>query len=264
MANKRMFSIDVVCTDKFLEMPSSSQALYFQFGMNADDEGFVSAPKQITRMANASDDDLRILISKGYVIPFESGIVVIKHWNVNNYLRKDRLKTTVHKKEKALLNIEDNEYIPAINKNAFLLETIDCDNQQSTSCQPTADHATVNRSTQCRIDKNSIDKKKIYSVHFEEFWKIYPRKREKAKAYKAYNARLNDGFSEKDILEAGKSYAKECEEKNIEERYIKHGATFLSVNTPFIDYLSAGKEQENESGNKGRRQTADSYRELLR
>ena len=67
-----------------------------------------------------------------------------------------------------------------------------------------------------------------------------------------------------DILEAGKSYAKECEEKNIEERYIKHGATFLSVNTPFIDYLSAGKEQENESGNKGRRQTADSYRELLR
>lgn len=69
MANRRMFSSEVVCTDKFLDMPSSSQALYFQFGMKADDDGFISAPRQIARMANASDDDLRILLSKGYLMP---------------------------------------------------------------------------------------------------------------------------------------------------------------------------------------------------
>lgn len=85
-----MFSVDVVCSDKFLEMPLSSQALYFQFGMKADDDGFLASPKQITRMANASDDDFKILVAKGYIIPFESGVVVIKDWKVNNYLRKDR------------------------------------------------------------------------------------------------------------------------------------------------------------------------------
>lgn len=72
MANKRMFSIDVVDTDKFLDMPVSTQALYFHFGMRADDDGFVSSPKKIVKIANCTNDDLRVLISKGYIIPFES------------------------------------------------------------------------------------------------------------------------------------------------------------------------------------------------
>lgn len=114
MANRRMFSVEVVCTDKFLEMPTSSQALYFQLGMKADDDGFVSAPKQITRMTNASDDDLRILSSKGFIIPFESGVIVISDWKVNNYLRKDRYTETRHVIEKAKLQIVNDVYVPQI------------------------------------------------------------------------------------------------------------------------------------------------------
>ena len=71
MANRRMFSVDVVCTDKFIEMPSSTQALYFQLGMKADDDGFIASPKQITRMVGAGEDYLKLLIAKGFIIPFE-------------------------------------------------------------------------------------------------------------------------------------------------------------------------------------------------
>lgn len=257
MASKRMFSIDVVCTDNFLEMPTSTQALYFQLGMNADDEGFVSAPKQITRMANASNDDLRILVSKGYIIPFNSGIIVIRHWNMNNYLRKDRSKETVHKEERELLVVDNGKYIEQSQCSQVI------DNQVPTDYQPIANQVTGELYTQYRIDKNSIDKDNNYSVCFESFWKEYPRKKEKAKAYKAYNARIKDGFSEAELMTATKRYADECKQKGIEERYIKLGATFLSANTPFIDYLENEKGNEDATNNQDRRQTADYYRNLL-
>lgn len=79
MASRRMFSKDVVCSDRFLDMPASAQALYFQYGLEADDDGFVSAPKKILRLTNASDDDLKILVAKGFLIPFDSGVVVVKY-----------------------------------------------------------------------------------------------------------------------------------------------------------------------------------------
>lgn len=78
MANRRMFSLDVINTDAFLDMPVSAQCLYFHLGMRADDDGFVSAPKQIMRTASCTQDDMKILISKNFVIPFDTGIVVIQ------------------------------------------------------------------------------------------------------------------------------------------------------------------------------------------
>ena len=86
------------------------------------------------------------------------------------------------------------------------------------------------------------DKENIYSVHFEEFWKAYPRKKEKAKAYKCYKTRLKEGFSEDELLESAKKYAEECKKLNTEESYIKHAATFIGPNTPFIDYLKGDSE----------------------
>lgn len=94
MAAKRMFSIDVVDTDKFLDMPVSTQALYFHFGMRADDDGFVASPRKIVKIANCTNDDLKVLISKGYVIPFQSGVIVITDWKTNNFIRSDRYKAT--------------------------------------------------------------------------------------------------------------------------------------------------------------------------
>lgn len=104
MAQKRMFSLSVVDTDKFLDMSSSAQALYFHLGMHGDDDGFVSSPKKIARTAGCNDDDLRLLAAKGFIIPFNSGVVVITDWNINNTLKNDRYHETVYQEEKAKIS----------------------------------------------------------------------------------------------------------------------------------------------------------------
>ena len=108
MAKRRMFSLDVVDTDVFLDLPASSQSLYFHLGMRADDDGFVSSPKRITAMVNASGDDLKLLIAKGFIIPFEAGVCVIRDWKVNNYIQSDRYTPSIYIEEKAHLSCGKN------------------------------------------------------------------------------------------------------------------------------------------------------------
>ena len=103
MANKRMFSNTITDSDLFLSMPLSSQALYFHYGMKADDEGFVGNPMSIVRMISSSIDDYKLLKAKGFIIEFESGVIVITHWKQNNYLQNDRVKPTLYKTERSLL-----------------------------------------------------------------------------------------------------------------------------------------------------------------
>ena len=111
MANRRMFSLDIVDTDKFLEMPATTQLLYFHLGMRADDDGFVSSPKKIAKMMRCNDDDLKLLIAKAYLIPFDNGVVVISEWNVNNWIRPDRKHETRFFQEKSLLELSNDKYI---------------------------------------------------------------------------------------------------------------------------------------------------------
>lgn len=108
MAQKRMFSLLVVDTDKFLDMSASAQALYFHLGMHGDDDGFVASPKKIARAAGCNDDDLRLLASKGFIIPFESGVIVITDWNINNTLKNDRYHETVYQDERAKISLDPN------------------------------------------------------------------------------------------------------------------------------------------------------------
>ena len=110
MANKRMFSLDVVGTDKFLDLPVTVQCLYFHLGMRADDDGFISSPKQIIKMTTATTGDLKVLVESGYIIPFESGIIVIRHWRQNNYLRNDRYTRSSYTEELASLSLKDGVY----------------------------------------------------------------------------------------------------------------------------------------------------------
>jgi hypothetical protein len=110
MAKRRMFSKDVIDTDHFLEMPMSSQLLYFHLALRADDDGFVSSPKRILRLIGSSDDDFKLLLAKDFIIPFESGICVIKHWRIHNYIRNDRYNETIYQDEKKLLVEENNVY----------------------------------------------------------------------------------------------------------------------------------------------------------
>ena len=146
MAGRRMFSLDVVDTDRFTEMAVSAQALYFHLGMHGDDDGFVSSPRKITKAVGCNVDDLKLLAAKGFIIPFDSGIIVIRDWNVNNTLRNDRYKPTKYEEEKALLqtdsfgsyrlgskveppwNQTDNQMEPPWNQT---------DNQTATIWQPT-------------------------------------------------------------------------------------------------------------------------------
>lgn len=110
MANKRMFSQTIIDSDLFLDMSLSAQALYFHLSLRADDEGFINSPKKIMRMIGTRDDDLKILIAKQFILPFESGVVVIKHWLIHNSIRKDRIKATFHKLEKEQLKVCDDIY----------------------------------------------------------------------------------------------------------------------------------------------------------
>ena len=240
MATRRMFSLDVVNTDLFLDMPVSAQCLYFHLGMRADDDGFIASPKQIMRMATCTQDDMKILVSKGFVIPFETGIVVIRHWKQHNYIQSDRYRKTKYTEEKDRLELKENVYV------------LDTECIQSSS----------KVDTQYRLSKDIVrDRDNNYSVHFESFWNAYPRKKEKAKAYKCYNARLKDGYSEEELLTAATEYAKECKKRKTEERYIKLGSTFLSASTPFVDYLK--KEGDKSEAEEPRRPAADFYEQYM-
>jgi hypothetical protein len=108
MAERRMFAKTIIDSDAFLDMPLSAQALYFHLSMRADDDGFVNNPKKIQRMIGASDDDCKLLIIKRFILTFESGVIVIKHWRVHNYIRNDRYKETVYKEEKQQLDLNEN------------------------------------------------------------------------------------------------------------------------------------------------------------
>lgn len=136
MAQKRMFSLSVVDTDGFLEMPISSRLLYYELGMRADDDGFVANWKKILLFTGLKQDDLKVLIMKKFIIPFESGVIVIRHWRMNNYLQNDRTKPTIYQDEKSQLTLDKN--------NVYNMYT-----------------GCIHRIEENSIDKNSIEENSI-------------------------------------------------------------------------------------------------------
>ena len=143
MAEKRMFTQKIIDSDAFLDMPLSTQALYFHLNMRADDDGFINNPKKIQRMIGASEDDLKLLLTKRFILVFESGVIVIKHWRMHNTLRKDRYNPTQYQEEFALLQIKEN--------NSYTEKPTG--NQLATTWQPNGNQLA----TQYSIDKYSIE-----------------------------------------------------------------------------------------------------------
>ncbi|HEM3538615.1 TPA: phage protein [Streptococcus suis] len=128
MAQRRMFSKKITETDRFLEMPLSSQALYFHLNMGADDEGFIDKAKTIQRTIGASDDDMKLLIAKGFLLPFDSGVVVIRHWRIHNYIRSDRFQSTIHQDEKKQIDFDATKTanikpVPNVIPNGYQMDT---------------------------------------------------------------------------------------------------------------------------------------------
>jgi len=118
-----MFSMKIADSDAFLDMPQSSQLLYFHLGMRADDDGFVSNPKRIMRMIGSQDDDFKVLLTKRFILPFENGVCVIKHWKLNNYIQKDRYTSTVYLEEKKQLRIKENGAYTECIQNGYVSDT---------------------------------------------------------------------------------------------------------------------------------------------
>lgn len=123
MAERRMFAKTIVLSDAFLDMPLSARCLYFTLGMLADDDGFVNSPKSIMRQAGASTDDLNLLMAKRFILAFESGIIVIKHWRIHNYIQKDRYKESKYIEEKATLTLDQNGAYTECIQNVSILDT---------------------------------------------------------------------------------------------------------------------------------------------
>ena len=153
MAERRMFAKKITESDAFLDMPSSTQMLYFHLSMNADDDGFVNNPKKIQRMCGASDDDFKLLLAKSFVLLFESGVIVIKHWKMHNYIQADRYRPTDYVEEKSMLGLKKNK--------AYTLDV----NKMDTKCIQgvSVGKGSIGKDSigKVSIDKNSIGKVSI-------------------------------------------------------------------------------------------------------
>ena len=171
MAERRMFTKKITESDAFLDMPSSTQMLYFHFSMNADDDGFVNNPKKIQKMCGASDDDFKLLIAKSFIILFDSGIIVIKHWKMHNYIQADRYRPTDYVEEKSMLGIKSNK--------AYTLDV----SKMDTEC---IQNGYIGKDSigKVSIDKNSIDKdSKGESARGEKAKRFYPPTLDEVKQY---------------------------------------------------------------------------------
>ena len=171
MAQRRMFSKKITETDRFLEMPLSSQALYFHLNMGADDEGFIDKAKTIQRTIGASDDDMKLLIAKGFLIPFESGVVVIRHWRIHNYIQADRFQATIHQNEK---------------------EQLDFDKSKIAAVKP-LDQCIQNVSkmdTQVRLGEDSLDKDRLDKVNY--LYSGEEKEKSLSQIIKSTNVKIND------------------------------------------------------------------------
>lgn len=180
MAERRMFAKTIIDSDAFLDMPLSAQALYFHLSMRADDEGFVNNPRKIQRVIGASDDDCRLLIAKRFILTFESGVIVIKHWRIHNYIAKDRFKETVYQEEKAMLELSEN--------NAYTEKSTEC--IQDVYRTETQDRIEKESKVKDRIETPTlaeiksfikdndliVDAERFYNHYSQNGWKVGSKK----------------------------------------------------------------------------------------
>jgi len=180
MAERRMFAKSIIDSDAFLDMPLSTQALYFHLSMRADDEGFVNNPKRLIRFVGAADDEIKVLLAKKFILSFDSGVIVIKHWKIHNYIQKDRFKETNYHDEKALLSVNEN--------NSYSMDT---------NCVHDV------RLGKVRLELGKVSKEDIYPfaeiVNYLNLKANTKYKSSSSKTKDLIKARFNDGFNFEDF-----------------------------------------------------------------
>lgn len=210
MAEKRMFSREVVESDDFLELPLSAQGLYMHICMEADDDGFVNNANRIRKVVEASQEDYQILFDKGYLLKMSNGLVVVAHWRICNTIRKDRYKQTVYQSEYKKLTVCDNVYMLG--------------SQKGKPIESVAD----------------IPQVKVVE-RFEEFWKAYPRKEHKAMAEQEYAKLIVQGIKEEMLIASAKAYARAKDGQD--PKYLNCPDSWLQK-CIFADYEIKGKEAD--------------------
>lgn len=181
-----MFAKSIVLSDAFLDMPMSSRCLYFALSMLADDDGFVGSPKAIMRQCGATQDDLAILLSKRYVLGFDSGVIVIKHWRINNYLRNDRYRKTTYLEELETLALDSKDAyteklgipaynqvtengIPSIGKDSIGKVSIV---ERDARAREESEIPSLNEiESFCEERKSNVDPKRFYDFYSASGWK---------------------------------------------------------------------------------------------
>ena len=244
MAQRRMFSKKITETDLFLDMPMSSQCLYFHLNMSADDDGFIGNAKTIRRMIGASEDDLKLLLAKEFLFPFDSGVVVVKDWKIHNYIRSDRYNETVYQEEKKQLKqLENGRYeigIPNV-----IPEVHQTDTQVRLGKDRLGKDNTTGESTNT-IQSSNDDK--TFSDRFELIWKKYPRKEGKKKAFASYKRALKNGVTDEDIMEGLEKYNQYIKKEKTERKYIAHGSTWFNENRWQDEYdVNSNKDSNKKS-----------------
>lgn len=244
MAERRMFTKKITDSDAFTELPSSAQALYFHLNQGADDDGFNNQIQIAMFRSHATLDDLKLLMCKNFIIRFESGVIVIKHWRMHNTLRKDRYTPTNFQEEFNLLGIKDNgSYTFMTDENIPIKDD---------GCQMVAKRLPQVSIGKDSIDKVSIDKDSINNnehpdepkllpskpskaeidksleTEFEKIWEYYPNKKGKEKAKTKYLYVRNHGTTYEEIVQGLKNYLNYIKHNNITIQYVKHGSTWFN------------------------------------
>ena len=246
MADRRMFAKTIIDSDDFLDMPMSAQALYFHLSMRADDDGFINNPKKIQRSVGASVDDLKLLIAKQYILTFDSGVIVIRHWKIHNYIQKDRYKPTIYEEEKAQLELKSDRNKEYILKNSSL----------DTECIQTVS----NTDTQVRLGKDRLGKDRLGKDRLDEYIgedetpAPASKKPEKHIHGEYKHVRLTDEELQKLETEFGAIETQEAItylDEYIEMKGTKYKSHYLALRKWVFDAVKEAKKRKEQNQNSG-------------
>ena len=248
MAERRMFAKTIIDSDAFLDMPLSTQALYFHLSMRADDDGFINNPRKIQRMIGGADDDLKVLITKKFIIPFDSGIVVIKHWKIHNYIQKDRYKETVYLEEKAMLETKGNKGYTLKNNgcihNGYIVDTQDRIELGKSKDSIEIELVESNIYSPAKAEQCTIPYKEIIDYLNERTGSNYRFTTKKTKDL--IKARFNEGFNLDDFkIVIDKKTMEWINDKEM-NKYLRPETLF---GTKFESYLNQSVQQKQQTYN---------------
>jgi hypothetical protein len=219
-----MFSKKITDGDEFTALPPTTQCLYFHLCMSADDDGFSNSIRVSLFNAHATNEDFNTLVRKRFIIPFESGVIVIKHWKIHNYIQTDRYHETKYLEEKSKLILKENGVYTERIQDGYKLDTEVRDRIGKDSIG----NNNIPASVEAKTDKDAD-----YKTEFEELWILYPKKHGKQNALRDYIKARKSGVERNTIEDGLSAYIKYCERTN---RFFKDGSTWFHQHSWDDDY----------------------------